>query len=63
MSEYIPSPSAWVAEQVELYEGSNGKEGTTLIRDGRAVEAYSPYHEYQLKTERLIPVFIAEPVS
>ncbi len=149
MSEYIPSPSVWVAEQVELYEGSNGKEGTTLIRDGRetglpviivrhtgrttnairktplmkvvdgenyvlvaskggspkhpvwyhnlkadpnveirdedklydmtvrevsdpaertrlwelAVEAYSPYHEYQLKTERLIPVFIAEPVS
>ena len=151
MGEYIPSPSAWVSEQVELYEGSNGKEGTTLLsidhpretglpviivtHTGRrtrairktplmkvvdgdnyvlvaskggspkhpvwyhnlkadpnveirdedklydmtvrevsdsaertrlwdlAVEAYSPYHEYQVKTERLIPVFIAEPVS
>ena len=40
MSEYIPSPSAWVAEQVELYEGSNGKEGTTLIRDGRIASYY-----------------------
>src|SRR5664279_2901246 len=28
--EYEPSPSQWVREQVELYEGSNGTEGTTL---------------------------------
>ena len=145
MGEYIPSPSAWVAEQVELYEGSKGKEGTTLLETGLqviivthtgrttrairktplmkvvdgdnyvlvaskggspkhpvwyhnlkadpnveirdegklyymtvrevldpaertrlwelAVDAYAPYHEYQVKTERLIPVFIAEPVS
>ncbi|HEX7827716.1 MAG TPA: nitroreductase/quinone reductase family protein, partial [Mycobacterium sp.] len=26
----------------------------------RAVEAYPPYAEYQTKTDRLIPVFIAE---
>ena len=144
MSEYIPSPSAWVAEQVELYEGSNGAEGLTLkdtglpviivtnrghktgavrktplmrvadgnnyvlvaskggapehplwyhnlkadpnveIRDAAnvtpmrareledsaerdrlwdlAVEAFPPYRDYKEKTDRMIPVFIAEPV-
>ncbi|MCX8251920.1 MAG: nitroreductase family deazaflavin-dependent oxidoreductase [Dehalococcoidia bacterium] len=144
MSEYIPSPSAWVAEQVELYEGSNGTEGLTLkdtglpviivtnrghktgavrktplmrvadgnnyvlvaskggapehplwyhnlkadpnveIRDAAnvtpmrareledsaerdrlwdlAVEAFPPYRDYKEKTDRMIPVFIAEPV-
>ena len=30
MNEYIPSPSQWVADQVELYERSGGTEGTTL---------------------------------
>ncbi|MFF4218267.1 nitroreductase family deazaflavin-dependent oxidoreductase [Streptomyces nondiastaticus] len=28
--EYEPSPTAWVREQVEKYEGSGGIEGTTL---------------------------------
>jgi deazaflavin-dependent oxidoreductase (nitroreductase family) len=28
--EYEPSPQTWVRDQVELYEGSNGAEGTTL---------------------------------
>ena len=37
MSEYIPSPSAWVAEQVELYEGSQGTEGLTLRDTGLPV--------------------------
>ena len=142
MSEYIPSPSEWVAEQVELYEGSGGTDGLTLrdtglpvvivtnrgrktgairktplmrvvegssyilvasrggapkhplwyhnlkaepdveIRDEAdvysmrvrevvdsidrqrlwdiAVAAYPPYQEYQDKTDRVIPVFIAE---
>ena len=142
MNEYIPSPSGWVADQVELYEGSGGTEGLTLrdtglpviivtnrgwktgairktplmrvadgssyvlvasrggapthplwyynlradanveIRDGTevysmrvrevedpaekqrlwgiAVEAYPPYQDYQNKTDRTIPVFIAE---
>ena len=145
MSEYIPSPSGWVAEQVELYEGSGGTDGLTLrdtglpvvivtnrgrktgairktplmravygnsyilvasrggapkhplwyynlkaepkveIRDKAevysmrvrevadsverqrlwdiAVEAYPPYQEYQDKTDRVIPVFIAEPIE
>ena len=30
MAEYIPSPWDLVREQVELYEGSGGTEGTTL---------------------------------
>ena len=142
MAEYIPSPSDWVAEQVELYEGSQGTKGLTLrdtglpviivtnrgrktgairktplmrVKDGNsyilvasrggapkhplwyynlkaeadveirdetevysmrirevtdsaerarlwdiAVAAYPPYQEYQERTERVIPVFIAE---
>ncbi len=145
MSEYIPSPRDWVAEQVELYEGSGGTDGLTLrdtglpviivtnrgrktgsirktplmrvvdgnsyilvgsqggapkhpfwyhnlkaepnveIRDKTevysmrvrevvdpverrrlwniAVEAYPPYQEYQEKTDRVIPVFIAETIE
>ena len=140
MRQYIPSPTKWVAEQVELYESSGGTQGTTLrglpvvivtnkgsktgsirktplmravdgkhyilvaskggapkhplwyynfkanpnveIRDGVnthkmrvrevtdpherqrlwdiAVEAYPAYQDYQDKTDRLIPVFLAE---
>lgn len=30
MQEYIPSPTKWVAQQVELYESSGGTKGTTL---------------------------------
>jgi F420H(2)-dependent quinone reductase len=28
-----------------------------------AVEAYPPYQEYQGRTDRVIPVFIAEPTA
>ena len=143
MAEYIPSPTEWVRNQVELYESSRGTEGTSLnglaviivtnkgrktgairktplmrvadgdnyvlvasrggaptnpvwyhnlqadpnveIRDGVdvhsmkvrevedsaerqrlwdiAVEAFPPYQEYQDKTDRSIPVFIAEPAG
>lgn len=143
MAEYVPSPRQWVREQVELYEGSGGTQGTTLrdtglpciivthtgnktgavrktplmrvqdganyvlvgsmggaptdpvwvhnlranprveIRDTTAVHAmrvrevtddaerarlwklsvaaFPPYEEYQAKTSRKIPVFLAEP--
>ena len=143
MPEYIPSPRQWVRDQVELYEHSGGKEGTTLrdtglpviivthrgnktgairktplmrVKDGAtyvlvgslggapsnpvwvynlranptveirdlaavqpmrvrevadagerarlwklAVAAYPPYQEYQAKTTRQIPIFVAEP--
>ena len=142
MSEYIANPIDWIANQVELYESSNGAEGTTLydlpciivtnkgnktgavrktplmrVVDGDnyvlvaswggapkhpvwyynlksepnveirdidkvqlmlvqevtdpiekarlwkiAVAAYPPYQEYQEKTSRVIPVFVASPV-
>ena len=145
MPEYIPSPRQWVRDQVDLYERSGGREGTTLrdtglpviivthtgnktsairktplmrVKDGRnyvlvgslggapqnpvwvynlrakpsielrdhtvvqpmrvrevtdeserarlwklAVAAYPPYEEYQAKTTRRIPLFVAEPTS
>ena len=145
MAEYIPRPRQWVREQVELYEGSGGTQGTTLrdtglpvivvthtgnktgavrktplmrVEDGgryvlvgsmggaptdpvwvhnlranpaveirdhtvvkpmrvrevkdeseraglwkRAVAAFPPYEEYQAKTTRKIPLFVAEPRS
>jgi deazaflavin-dependent oxidoreductase (nitroreductase family) len=37
MPEYIPSPRQWVREQVELYEGSAGTQGTTLRDTGLPV--------------------------
>ena len=37
MAEYIPSPWDLVREQVELYEGSGGTEGTTLRETGLPV--------------------------
>ena len=143
MAEYLPSPTDWVREQVEVYEGSGGTQGLTLrdtglpviivtnrgqrtggvrktplmrVKDGDsyvlvgskggapknpewvynlradasveirdetevfamrvrevadegerarlwelAVAAYPPYEEYQTRTTRKIPVFVAEP--
>ncbi len=37
MAEYIPSPTDWVREQVELYEGSGGTSGLTLRDTGLPV--------------------------
>jgi F420H(2)-dependent quinone reductase len=37
MPEYIPSPRDWVREQVALYEGSGGAQGTTLRDTGLPV--------------------------
>ena len=34
MAEYIPSTSDWVREQVEVYEGSGGTDGTSLRDTG-----------------------------
>ena len=31
---YVPSSSAWVRDQVDLYERSGGKEGSTLLDTG-----------------------------
>lgn len=144
MAEYIPPTLDWVRKQVELYEGSGGTKGTTLLDTGLAcilvthrgnrtggirkiplmrvkvgasyvlvgsmggqpknpvwvynlradpnveirdattvtkmrarevtdeaerarlwaasVEAYPPYADYQARTTRKIPVFLAEPI-
>ncbi|MDA0257016.1 MAG: nitroreductase family deazaflavin-dependent oxidoreductase [Chloroflexi bacterium] len=144
MAEYIPSATQWVREQVELYERTDGAEGSVLrdsgmpviivtntgrrsgatrktplmrvadgdryvlvgsmggaprhpvwvhnlranpeveIRDlaevtsmrvrevedpaerarlwALSVEAYPPYEEYQQRTDRTIPLFVAEPI-
>src|SRR5215467_16366357 len=35
--EYVPSPAAWVRDQVEEYEGSGGRQGTTLRDTGLPV--------------------------
>ena len=142
--EYVPSPEAWVRDQVALYESSGGTQGTTLrdrgipvviltmqgaksgklrkvpvmrvehdgryaivaskggapdnpvwyrnlisnpyieLQDGpakrdygvrelsgeeraawweRAVAAYPDYADYQTRTDRLIPVLLAEPAD
>jgi deazaflavin-dependent oxidoreductase (nitroreductase family) len=141
--EYAPSPTGWVREQVERYEGSGGTDGLTVpsgqpviilttvgaktgkvrktplmrvehdgryaavaslggapkhpvwywnvkanprveLQDGpvkkeyearelsgeekslwwkRAVEAWPDYANYQTKTDRVIPVFVLEPVE
>lgn len=37
MAKYVPNPTAWVREQVELYESSGGTEGTTLLDTGLPV--------------------------
>ena len=37
MAEYIPSPTDWVREQVELYERTDGAEGNTLRDTGMPV--------------------------
>ena len=37
MPEYIPSPTEWVRNQVELYERTNGAEGATLRDSGMPV--------------------------
>jgi F420H(2)-dependent quinone reductase len=35
--DYIPSPRQWVRDQVELYESSGGRQGTTLRDTGLPV--------------------------
>ena len=37
MAEYIPSPTDWISEQVELYERTDGAEGNTLRDTGMPV--------------------------
>ncbi len=55
--------------QIELQDGPAPRDMTVRLLDGeerdvwwrRAVEAFPTYANYQTKTERTIPVFLAEP--
>ncbi|MDF8263980.1 nitroreductase family deazaflavin-dependent oxidoreductase [Luteipulveratus flavus] len=56
--------------EVEVFDGTERHDGVAREISGaerdewweRAVAAYPPYAEYQTKTDRLIPVFLVEPV-
>ena len=47
--------------RMRVREVKDGSERSRLW--ALAVEAYPPYAEYQHRTERKIPVFVAEPIS
>jgi len=71
-----PKDPLWVANlranpRVEVQDGADkqemvAREVTGAERDAwweRSVAAYPPYAEYQQKTDRVIPVFVLEPVA
>jgi F420H(2)-dependent quinone reductase len=71
-----PKNPAWVANlrahpDVEVWDGPVHDDFVARELDGderaawweRAVAAYPPYADYQQKTERVIPVFVLEPVG
>ena len=100
-TDYIPSPTGWVREQVEKIEEAGDTRAVSVMdrpvvmltmrgaktggvrkvplmrveHEGvyageereqwweRCVAAYPPYADYQVKTDRLIPVLVLEPVS
>ena len=58
-------PNVEVRDKTEVYsmrvrEVDDAAERARLWK--LAVEAYPPYEEYQAKTERVIPIFVAEPI-
>ena len=61
----LADPSVQIRDETNVYamrvrEVSDAAERQRLW--AIAVEAYPPYADYQQKTERVIPVFLAEPV-
>ncbi len=58
-------PDVEIRDKTEVYK-MRVREVTDPVERERlwniAVKAYPPYQEYQAKTRRLIPVFVAEPV-
>lgn len=71
-----PKNPAWVANlradpRVEVWDGPTRGDYVAREIEGderstwweRAVAAYPPYADYQQRTERLIPVFVLEPVA
>ena len=57
MIELQDDTRSWTARAREI-EGAEREQWWP-----RCVEAFPPYAEYQKKTERLIPVFVLEPVE
>jgi deazaflavin-dependent oxidoreductase (nitroreductase family) len=60
------NPRVEIRDKTDVYtmqvrEGSDPSERQRLWT--LAVEAYPPYQQYQNKTDRLIPVLVAEPVA
>jgi deazaflavin-dependent oxidoreductase (nitroreductase family) len=55
--------------RIELQDGSDRRDYTVRVADGeeretwwaRAVEVWPDYADYQTKTDRTIPLFVAEP--
>jgi deazaflavin-dependent oxidoreductase (nitroreductase family) len=71
-----PKDPAWVANlradpKVMIQDGAEPFDAVVRLASDderaewweRSVAAYPPYAEYQAKTDRLIPVFIASPIS
>ena len=71
-----PQDPLWVANlranpRVEVQDGTEKREMVAREVAGgerdawweRSVAAFPPYAEYQVKTDRLIPVFVLEPVT
>ncbi|HWD64658.1 MAG TPA: nitroreductase family deazaflavin-dependent oxidoreductase [Solirubrobacteraceae bacterium] len=71
-----PENPAWVNNirthpEVEVWDGTERRDYTVREVHGeerdqwweRAVAAYPPYAEYQTRTDRLIPLFVLEPVG
>ncbi|MEM7031551.1 MAG: nitroreductase/quinone reductase family protein [Chloroflexota bacterium] len=59
-------PNVEIRDRTEVYsmrvrEVEDADERARLWK--LAVEAYPPYEEYQAKTARVIPVFVAEPIE
>ena len=54
-------PDLAVVQKMRVREITNTAERERLWK--AAVAAYPPYAEYQTRTTRIIPIFVAEPVS
>lgn len=62
----MADPNVEIRDKTEVYQMRVREVVDPLERERLweiAVKAYPPYAEYQAKTERLIPVFVAEPVD
>ena len=59
-------PNVEIRDKTEVFAMQAREIGDPVERQRlwkTAVEAYPPYQEYQDKTERVIPIFVAEPIE